>query len=398
MKKIAIIGAGPAGIFSAILLENFPGEIHIFEQNSDVGEKLKTTGGGRMNVTNKVFSDQEFSSSSINLYKRIFKNPHVKNREEIFKKLDIQYSWEKNRAILKSEDAIGEVYRLRQMIKKQSNTELHLNTKIEAIVPEQNGLNIKFNKNEEFFDYVIIASGGMYRMKDLGPEETIYNLPISLGHSITALSPSLCPLIFNDPRLKKYSGIAFEGKLNDKSNNKSVHNDIIITHFGLSGPACLDFSAISESKNITLSFIAKISEKEFINQFNQMRNGKNSIKKFLKQHLSQRLAEFHLENSDIGEDFMADIPKLKLKKLTESIFHYPLPQTQTNTYPSSWTTKGGVALNEIHTHTLESKKQPNVFLAGEILDINGLCGGYNISFAAISAQIITDAINQRSKS
>ncbi len=392
MKNIAIIGAGPAGIFATILLKNLKGRIHIFEQNSNIGEKLKLTGGGRMNITNKDLNEQDFSSSSKNLLKKIFKNPHIKNRENIFKKLEIEYFYEGNRAILKSENATAEVQRLKDAINNQENTELHLNTKIEEIIPEKNGINLKFSGKTTTFDSVIITTGGMYKIGDLGPEEQIYELSNQVKHSITPLSPSLCPLIFSDKKLRKLSGISFEGILTDNMNNKSVRGDILITHFGLSGPAVLDFSANKESDNISLCFTNKITKQEFIKEFNTMRNGKNSIKKFLKNYLPQRLIDFHLSQSEIAENFMADTSKMKLKKLTDSIFNYSIGNIKENSYPASWTTKGGVPLAEINTATFESKLQPNIFFAGEILDVNGLCGGYNISFAAISAQIVADEL------
>lgn len=392
MNNIAIIGAGPAGIYCGILLKNFKGNVHIFEQNKDIGEKLKLTGGGRMNITNKVFSEQEFSSSSQNLLKKIFKNPHIENRENIFQKLGIEYFYEGNRAILKSEDATAEVARLKTTLNNQKNTELHLNTKIQEISSEKNEINLKFSGETMFFDAVIITTGGMYRMKDLGDSDHIYRLSNHVNHTLTPIIPSLCPLSFSDKKLKKLSGISFKGILIDNSNNKSVHGSVLITHFGLSGPAPLDFSAIKESDNISLSFIPNITKNEFIKEFNQMRNGKNSIKKFLKNYFPQRLIDFHLTESEISENFMADISKIKLKKLTDSIFNYPIRNLKTNTYPASWTTKGGVPLTEINTATFESKKQPNLFFAGEVLDVNGLCGGYNISFAAISAQIVADRI------
>lgn len=395
MKKIAIIGAGPAGIYTTLLLNDFQGEVHLFEQNKDIGEKLKTTGGGRMNVTNKVFSEQEFNSCSNNLYKKIFKNPHIKNRFNILEKLGIEYTYEKNRAILASQNAIAEVARLKRLLQAQSNSSIHLNSKIINIKNKDSKFEISSNQSTEFFDYCVLTTGGMYRMFDLGDSEKIYQLPHQLGHHTTEVSPSLCALIFKDQKLRDLSGIAFEGILRDKKNNKSVQDDILLTHFGISGPAALDFSAIRESENIELSFISNITEKEFIKSFNQAREGKQGLKKFLKQYLPERLAQFHTQESHITQNFIADIPKIKLQALCKSIFHYPIPTCQPNSYPASWTTKGGVKLEEINTHSLESKLVTNLFFAGEVLDINGLCGGYNISFAAISAQIVVDAVMKK---
>lgn len=389
--KIAIIGAGPAGIYTTLLLQELTGEVHLFEQNKDVGEKLKTTGGGRMNVTNKVFSPLEFSSEQHRSVERLFKNPHFENRYDILEKLGIEYQWEKNRAILKSQNAVAEVARLKARIEAQSNAFLHLNTKIESIVREESGFKITWNNGQgaDFFDRVVLTVGGMYRMGDLGPVEQIYSLPLKVEHTITDVSPSLCGLIFIDKPLRAFSGISFVGRLTDIATRRSITDDLLITHVGISGPAALDFSSFAGEK-VEMSFITEIEEKIFVERFNALRMGKHSIKKFLKEFLPQRLVVFHLERSEIDQEFIADLPKQKLQNLVQSIFHYPIPERRPNVYPGSWTTKGGVALDEVLTKNLESKKVPGLHFAGEVLDFNGLCGGYNISFAMISAQIVAD--------
>lgn len=390
--NIAIIGAGPAGIYTTLFLNKLPGEVHLFEQNKDVGEKLKTTGGGRMNVTNKVFSPTEFSSTDHRWVQRLFKNPHFAGRYKLLEELEIKYQWEKNRAILRSQDAIAEVARLKQKVKTQQNCTLHLETKIQAVkkMGEKFIITTTAQENHEF-DKVVITTGGMYRMFDLGPKEKTYELPLSLEHSVTDVSPSLCALIFRDKPLRAFSGISFVGRLNDEVTGKSTTDDLLITHFGISGPAALDFSSYAGEK-VTLSFITEVSESEFIAAFNQLRNGKNSLKKFLKSFLPERLIKFHLERAEIDQDFIADLPKAKLQKLIISLFHYPLPPRQANVYPGSWTTKGGIALEQIQTKNLESKIISGLHFAGEILDFNGLCGGYNISFALISARIVADSL------
>jgi len=398
MKKVAIIGAGPAGIYSSLLLENFAGQIHLFDQNKDVGEKLKTTGGGRMNVTNQKFSAEEFSSQSSNLLKKLFKNPHFNNRHLIFETLGIEYQWEKNRAILASQNAPLEVARLKNKVLTQSNLELHLEHKALNIEKLETGLfRIKFEtpQNTHFldFDKVILSGGGMYRMRDLGEPEKIYALPLQLGHTITDVQPSLSPLIFTDKVLRELKGISFEGTLTDTQNKKSVTDDLIITHFGLSGPAVLDFLAFRESESIELCFTAHLKEHELREKINAQRQGAHRLRALLREYFTKNLTDFFMQQAGLEvEAVIADLPKAKLHTLIQTIFHYPIPKVQSKNYPSSWTTKGGVRLEEINTANLESKLNAGLYFAGEIMDTNGLCGGYNISFAAISAQIVADSL------
>ena len=228
--KIAIIGAGPAGIYSTLLLRDLAGEVHLFEQNADVGEKLKTTGGGRMNVTNKVFTDTEFTSHDQRWVERLFKNPHFENRYSILAALGIEYVWEKNRAILKSQNAVAEVARLKNLLLAQPNAQVHLNTKITAVVPDGEGFSVHTENDPvgQKFDRVILTIGGMYRMKDMGPIEKIYALPQAFEHEITSVKPSLCPLIFKDKALRPFAGINFVGCLNDKASGRSVTDDLLI--------------------------------------------------------------------------------------------------------------------------------------------------------------------------
>ncbi len=398
MQKIAIIGAGPAGIYTSLLLADFKGEVYLFDQNKDVGEKLKTTGGGRMNVTNKKFSAEEFSSQSNNLLKKLFKNPHVNNRHLIFEKLGIKYQWEKNRALLASQNAPLEVARLKAKALEQNNLSLRLEHKATGIEVLENGsFRIKFEtpNNTQLldFDTVILSGGGMFRMKDLGDTEKIYALPLQLGHSLTEVQPSLSPLIFTDKALRELKGVSFEGTLTDTQNKKSVTDDMIITHFGLSGPAVLDFSAFRESESIELCFTAHLKENQLRDQINTQRQGVHRLRALLREHFTKTLTDFFLQQADLSiETIVADLPKAKLNRLIQTVFHYPIPKVQSKNYPSSWTTKGGVRLDEINTATLESKRVPGVYFAGEIMDTNGLCGGYNISFAAISAAIIADSL------
>lgn len=393
-KNIAIIGAGPAGIYTAMFLEKCDADVTLFEQNPHIGKKLRITGGGRMNVGNKKFSVNEFSSSSKNLLKRLFKNRHFQRRDEILEELGIDIVWEKNRAILQSGDAKEEVFRLSDELRYQENVVLELGNAVEKIENKDDGFVI----DGKFFDAVILAQGGMYRMGDLKHQEEIYKLPILLGHTVTSVAPSLGALMFTDRHLAELSGLAFVGKLRDVKQKRDVSGDILITHIGLSGPAVLDFTAQQCSDHIELSFVPDISEEEFRVQINAERTGATFLRTFLKKFLPQRLVDEVLRRSKISADMqIANLQKKQLGELCKTLFRLRIPDLKDNIYPSCWTTCGGIPLGEVHTATLESKIISGLYFAGEILDVNGLCGGYNIGFASISARIVTDAIMNNSK-
>jgi len=391
--KIAIIGAGPAGIFAAMFLKDFKGEVHVFEQNEILGEKLRLTGGGRMNITNKKLSADDYFSSETRLKNNLLKTRWLAEREELFNELGIEYKWEENRAISKNENAGREVERLIRTLKKQKNTFIHEKIKILEIQKSWKTYLIQFDKKREEFDYVIIATGGMLKLHDMGPRENIYNLAVALGHTITKTRPVLTPLVITNNPLKDFAGVAFKGALRNIGAKEETTGDILITHLGISGPAVLDFSSVFEGNSCELEFISELNENQFRDEFWKLREGKNYLRTYLHKFMPKNLYEWHLKKCGISTEVMiADVSKEKFNALQNSLFHQVLSGVQRMDYSNAWTTEGGVDLKEITVATMESKITPHIYFAGEVVDVNGLCGGYNITFAAVTAKVASEAI------
>jgi predicted Rossmann fold flavoprotein len=391
--KIAIIGAGPAGIFAAMFLREFKGEVHVFEQNEILGEKLRLTGGGRMNITNKKLSADDYFSSEERLKNNLLKTRWLADREELFNELGIEYKWEENRAISKTENAGREVERLIRTIKKHKNAFIHEKIKVLEIQKSWKTYLIRFDNKREEFDYVIIATGGMLRLHNMAGREDIYRLAIELGHTITKTRPVLSPLVITNNPFKNFAGLSFKGVIRNVGAKEETTGDILITHLGISGPAVLDFSSVFEGNSCELGFVSEISEDEFKNEFWKLREGKNFIRTFLHKFMPKNLYEWHLKQAGISiESTIADISKEKFNTLWKNLFHLVLSGVQRMDYSNSWTTEGGVDLKEINVATMESKINPRTFFAGEVVDVNGLCGGYNITFAAVTAKVAAEAI------
>ena len=419
-KKIAIIGAGPAGIFTALLLEKFSGEVHIFEKNADIGEKLKLTGGGRMNIMNKRFSKDDFFSQ-LNPRKKdhFFRNPiaNTPKISELFEKIGTEYFWDKNRAILQSQDAKAEVQRLKEKLLQQKNCILHLETPINRIkkkeVNNQEFFTLETKNKDIDFDKIVISTGGMFQVKEQCNKEKTYQIPEFFGHSIAKPSPSLSPfrLTKENHFLNNASGIAlpvkiFSGKFlaKKKKYEKEISDDLLITHFGFSGPAVLDFSAIWDGKEeVFINFLPKLSPQLFGEIFTTARKGKHSVHRFLHTYFSKKFIENLFSHPDFSEKMknlltgkeaihIADISKQDEQLISSLIFSYPVRHPEKFPYQGCWTTKGGVDIQNVEMSTLESKLQKNLYFAGEILDIDGLCGGYHISFAMVCASIISQKI------
>jgi len=387
MSKIAIIGAGPAGIYTTLFLRDFFGQIDLYEKNSTIGKKLSLTGGGRMNLSNRNFSVQNFYSQEKNILKNIFKKPYAQNILELFEELGTKYKWEADRAILASESAKKEIERLQKMLASQRNTKIHLGQTVSQI-KTHNG---KFLIGKEIYDYVVLSSGGQVCVGEDSAD--IYALARQLGHTLTEITPALCPLLCPKNIFVGLAGTALECRLMDPQRKQSTQGDLIFTHVGISGPAVLDFSLGYDTGAILLNFLPNLTEDDLKQKLAESRRGKIFLRSFLAHFLPKKIVLWQMQFAQIDADkLVTDLKKTELQNLLKNLYGFRLDGLRKPDFGSSWTSRGGVKLSEISYATLESKLHPNLFFAGEILDITGLCGGYNISFAMLSAKIISETI------
>ncbi len=414
-RNIAIVGAGPAGIFSALFLakkyahelQSGKVQIHIFEKNNSLGKKLQFTGGGRMNISNKMLNPDTFFSSNTRKKNHFFKSHYFEPSEvidgvqqfsvmKLFDELEIKYFWEGKRAILKSENARLEVHNFQQRLAKTKNIVLHIGTEVTEI------------QQLEMFETILWTTGGMFQVRDRSIPNTssskkqVYGVLEELGHRIIPPTPSLSPFRFSqkereDLQFSEVAGQSFRGKIYAKNiytkKMTEVVDDILVTHVGLSGPAILDFSAVWDKQSVVyINFVPQYTEHHLQQKLQALRNGKNSLLSFFSQFLSKKLVKFLFYKAKVQKIYFADITKQEMKRLVSVFCAFVLPKPQFFPYQACWTTKGGVSLSDINVATLESKKRPNMFIAGEVLDIDGLCGGYHISLCILQAKIISDNI------
>lgn len=385
MIKVGIIGGGYSGVISAIYASK-NSEVTILERNPSLLKKLLLTGNGRCNYFNEDMSLDKFHSSNESYIKEILTKENIKEVVDFYYRLGL-FSKVKNGYYYPYSNHASSVRDL--LIGKLK--ELNVNIKTDYLVNKIEKYNDKFIINDELeFDKIIIGTGGMAYPKT-GSDGIGYELLKDFNHNITKLSPSLVQITSNNKYLKELSGIRCESKLTLFKNNEIVKKEIgelQFTDYGISGICTFNLSSRLDDKNdnqyILINFMP-ISIKDF-DLF--MKSSSNTIFERLEGFLNYKLVKVLLKISSISEDKKySEITNKQKEDLINNLFNYRVNIIGTKSFDNSQVTKGGLDLNEINPLTMESKKVKGLYVVGEILDLDGDCGGYNLTIAFVTGLI-----------
>ena len=409
-KKLIVIGGGAAGFFCAVnaASENRNLEVTIVEKTHKLLSKVRVSGGGRCNVTHACFSIAEM----IKKYPRGEK--FLKQSFHHFFTTDT-IEWFQNRNVKLLTEVDG------RMFPESSSSE----TIINCLLNEANKYNVQILMNREVVgienissddekklfqlsfkdglvltaDFVCIACGGYQR-------EDQYKWMTKLGHSFEKPVPSLFTFnILKDP-ISELMGISIEN-VHVKINGTKLFQTgpLLITHWGFSGPAILKLSAFAANLLATLQYHFSISinwlgdynENSLLEKFISLRLEMAS-KKITKRNpfnLPQRLCEYHLNISGVNPELRwADLPSKHQNTLVKQLCSQQFNIDGKTTFKEEFVTAGGITLNEINANTMESKIVSNLFFAGEILDIDGITGGFNFQHAWTSGFLTSKEISR----
>ncbi|MCR5462373.1 MAG: aminoacetone oxidase family FAD-binding enzyme [bacterium] len=369
--KIGIVGSGPAGLAAAISIKRkyIDSEVSIFEYMPKLGKKLLASGNGKGNVSN------------INMGTEYYNNPFVKD----IIKMDV-VGFLNSCGILTKVDKEGRIYPYNeqaQTVVDCLNLELY-DLGINVIKEKVIGIGINYLTtffNSYYFDKIIIATGGKSQ-EYLGSDGSMYRAIEGLGHTITKLSPALCPIKtkedFSDIQgLRcKVSARAYNGE--DFYEDKG---ELLFKEDGISGIIVFQISSIfarSGFGSVTVDFFPDMSDDELEN-----------VIKSLKQDRYIDLALMGLMNRKLISHILGDtrgkyLKDFDPKELVYKLKNYKIECIKNYEFVQSQITVGGVSLSEVKP-TLESKLVDNIYFIGEVLDVDGLSGGYNIHFAIASA-------------
>lgn len=384
--KIAIIGGGPAGMMCAIkAAENH--ELTIFEKNEKLGKKLFITGKGRCNLTNYC-DEREFLRNIVNnssfMYSSIYSfSPFA--TYYYFEELGLPLKVERGNRVFPASDKSSDVIKAYEKKLKSLGVNIKLNSEIKSI--EKVDDHFILNGREKF-DKLVIATGGI-SYKLTGSTGDGYKLAKDFGHKVISQVPGLIGInLKNNFSLAGLTLKNVELKvLKDKKIISSEFGEMLFTHKGISGPIVLTTSSkINRLKDFEMYLDLKPaldSEKlhnRILRDFGENQN--KNIENVLKSLLPRDLILYILEVADIDKDKKVNqITREERENLVETIKNFELKFDSLDDINRAIITSGGVDVSEIEPRTMESKKVTGLYFVGEVLDLDGLTGGFNIQIA-----------------
>ena len=398
MKKVIIIGGGASGFFTAANIDTKLYDVTILEQNSDVLQKVKISGGGRCNVSHACFDPREL----VQFYPR--GNKELLSVFTKFQPEDTMNWYEEHGVVLKIEDdnRIFPESNSSQIIIdclvnecRKKNVKILTKQTVTEILPQENGYKIHTTDQNYFADYVIFSTGSSPKA---------FKILEKLGHQIIAPVPSLFTFNIKNEILKDLMGTSFQYvDIEIPKLNLEESGSLLITHWGLSGPAILKLSAwgarelaaLKYQFEIIVNFIGTASEDalEIFKNFKE-NEPKKSIGQTKIFDITNRFWQRILFVSGIDTTKqLANINNKEMQKIIENLCRCRMNVTGKSTFKEEFVTAGGVDLKEMDFKTMKSKKLPNFYISGEVLNIDAVTGGFNFQACWSEGWLIAQDLN-----
>jgi len=394
MKTIAVIGAGPAGLTSAIIAKSYGAEVILFEKNDKIGKKLFITGKGRCNLTNNtdvstviknVVNNPKFTYSALNAF-----SPY--DVISFFENTGLSLKTERGNRVFPTSDKSSDVIKCFQKLLVSYGVDVRLNTTVLEITKgKKKNFFVKTNKSTSEFDAIIIATGGIsYPLT--GSTGDGYVFAKKFNHRIVSPVPALCGIETNEIVAKKFpvdlKNVGFTVVNEDKQIYYEL-GEITLDTYGLSGPMAISASSLVnrlDFKSVELIIDLKPAlnnEKlnaRILREINE--NGYITVEQLLIKLTPSAVAYYLGKTASLPLDKkIARLSSLEREKIVVTLKNLKFTIKKLRKIDEAIVTSGGVETSEINPKTMESKLIENLYFAGEVIDIDAFTGGFNIQLA-----------------
>ena len=401
-KKIIVIGGGAAGFFSAInckmLHPNY--EVAILEKTNKLLSKVLISGGGRCNVTNYCFDNSQLVKNYPRGEKellQVFSRFAVKDTIEWFANQNIKLKAEADGRMFPESNSSETIINCFLSLAKKLNIEIYTQCEVTKIERTESFI-IHTSKGIKNADAVICSLGGHNKM-------AAYQLLTQIGHTVHQPIPSLFTINLPNENIKKeLQGVAVKhAKVSIDQSKFFYEGPVLVTHWGLSGPAVLKLSAFAapffyehDYKNvIKLNWTGNLKLNEITDALLEQKKiaARSLVIKTPLFNLPKRLWEFLIDKAAVGDQLnWSNLPNTQLNKLANLLYSDNYKMEGKTTFKEEFVTAGGVDLKEVNFKTMESKLVNGLYFCGEVLNIDGITGGFNFQAAWSTAYICAQSV------
>ena len=393
-KKVIVIGGGAAGCMAAYMAAKNGHSVTLFEKNEKIGKKIFITGKGRCNVTNACDITDFFENIPTNskfLYSAVysFTNQDVM---DFFVKAGCPLKVERGERVFPVSDHSSDVIAALRRQLTEVNVEVKLDTEVKELIIEEEGVTgVLLTDGRTIKAQAVVVATGGFSYQTTGSTGDGYKWAQECDHKIVDPCPALVPLETKEDWTKSLQGLSLKNVSLCFKNGKKVlyegFGEMMFTHFGITGPLVLSASSYLKNPSGTAAFLdlkpaltLEQLDKRLLREFDENKNKqfKNSIGSLF----PAKMVPVMLSLSGIHPDKKVnEISREERRAFAELIKEVPMTITGTRDFKEAIITRGGVSVKDVNPSTMESKKIKNLYFAGEVLDTDGLTGGFNLQIA-----------------
>ncbi|MDC1482769.1 NAD(P)/FAD-dependent oxidoreductase [Pelagibacteraceae bacterium] len=382
---VIVVGAGAAGMMSAIEAGKRGRKVLLVDHAKKIGEKIRISGGGRCNFTNIHTHPSKFISNNPKFVISALKQYTQNNFIDLVKKHNIKFH-EKKLGQLFCDESAQQIIDMLLLECEMANVVLKKGTTIDDIDKQDDKYFILIGEDRYFCESLIIATGGLSIPK-IGASKFGYTIAQKFGLKVIETLPALVPLTFSEKILaicKELTGLSVEAVVSFKKT--FFEEGMLFTHRGLSGPSILQISSYWKlGDNIKVNLSPKLDVDKFLND-RKISNPKQDISIIVSEILPKRLAHIICNENNVNGN-ICELSNKVLTNLSNSINAWAINPIGTEGYRTAEVTLGGIDTEEISSKTMMSNKHPGLFFIGEVVDVTGHLGGYNFQWAWSSGYV-----------
>lgn len=395
LSKVIIVGGGAAGMLAAIGAAKNNHEVILCEKNEKLGKKIYITGKGRCNVTNAC-DLEDFFKNIVRNEKFMYSSLYGFTNQDLMDLLEhsgCPLKVERGNRVFPVSDHSSDVIKTLQHILTDLNVTVRYQSKVKKIlISNQTVAGIVLASGEEIYgDAIIIATGGL-SYPTTGSTGDGYEFAKKVGHTIVETVPGLVPFVIKESWCQELQGLALKNvSVQLLIENKKVYEELgemLFTHFGVSGPLILSASNFFQNKQNNTKLMIDLKpalteeqlDKRILREFEEQQNKqfKNSLQKLFPVKLIPIMIQLSGIHPDKKVHEITKEERLRFGKLIKNV---ELTVSGTRDFQEAIITRGGLSIKELNPSTMESKLVKNLYFAGEMLDIHGHTGGYNLQIA-----------------